>query len=372
MARRTRTRSPADGSVAASSFLPRRSSSGSSSAPRSPGTCSAGHPAAGLPAADQDPGARRDLPRRPVRPGAGRQGARGVRAAAAHEGQVGRPAAEAGPVAGRLHPGAGVRLGPVRRGRGRWVRVIRELYVDIPRKNGKSTTLGGIAVYMTAADGEAGAEVIAAATTTDQAGFVFAPVKALVEKAPALKGTCGRTRRRSSTRRRRRTSRRSRRSPTRSTARTSTARSSTSCTSTRRPDMVETLETGTGSRDQPLIATITTADDGKPGTIYARKRKRIEQLAAPGHHRLDGLRRRLGAEKTTTRSPRRRGGRPTRGSGSPRPGRTWPRKRSKAKDSPADLAKFLRLHLGIRTKQDTRYIELGPWDASAGMVDERS
>lgn len=46
------------------------------------------------------------------------------------------------------------------------------------------------------------------------------------------------------------------------------------------PDMVETLETGTGSRDQPLVAAITTADDGRPNTIYSRKRKRIEQLAA--------------------------------------------------------------------------------------------
>jgi phage terminase large subunit-like protein len=43
---------------------------------------------------------------------------------------------------------------------------------------------------------------------------------------------------------------------------------------------------------------------------------------------------------------------------------------ARAKDSPADLAKFLRLHLGIRTKQETKYLELAPWDASAGLVVE--
>jgi hypothetical protein len=30
----------------------------------------------------------------------------------------------------------------------------------------------------------------------------------------------------------------------------------------------------------------------------------------------------------------------------------------KAKDSPAELARFLRLHLGIRTKQESRYLDV--------------
>ncbi|WP_066374175.1 terminase large subunit domain-containing protein [Herbidospora mongoliensis] len=71
---------------------------------------------------------------------------------------------------------------------GEWVRVVRQLYVDIPRKNGKSTLCGGIAMYLTAADGEPGAQVLAAATTREQAGFVFDPIKQLAEHAPALKG----------------------------------------------------------------------------------------------------------------------------------------------------------------------------------------
>jgi phage terminase large subunit-like protein len=253
---------------------------------------------------------------------------------------------------------------------GRWVRVIRELYVDLPRKNGKSTTLGGIAVYMTAADGESGAEVIAAATTTDQAGFVFAPVKALVENAPALKPHL--------------------RAYAKRIVHPASASYFQAISSVadaqhganihcavidelhvhKTPDMVETLETGTGSRDQPLVATITTADDGKPNTIYGRKRKRIEQLAArlitdstvygviwAAEPSDDPF-----AEETWRKANPGFGISPTRS--------YLAKEAAKAKDSPADLAKFQRLHLGLRTKQDTRYIELTAWDDSAGMVDE--
>lgn len=254
----------------------------------------------------------------------------------------------------------------------RWVRVIRELYVDIPRKNGKSTTLGGIAIYMTAADGEAGAEVIAAATTTAQAGFVFAPIKAMCDKAPALKGHlkafAGRIVHDASA------------SYFQAISSVADAQHGANIHCAvidelhvhKSAEMVETLETGTGSRDQPLIATITTADDGRPATIYARKRKRVEQLAA-----------RVLTDATTygvvwAASPDDdpfievtwRKANPGFGIS---PTRSYLAKEAaRAKDSPADLAKFLRLHLGIRTKQETKYLELAPWDASAGMVREES
>ena len=42
-------------------------------------------------------------------------------------------------------------------------------------------------MYLTAGDGEPGAEVVAAATTTDQARLVFAPIKQLAASAPALR-----------------------------------------------------------------------------------------------------------------------------------------------------------------------------------------
>ncbi|WP_342213798.1 terminase TerL endonuclease subunit [Nocardia wallacei] len=42
----------------------------------------------------------------------------------------------------------------------------------------------------------------------------------------------------------------------------------------------------------------------------------------------------------------------------------------KAQQSPADLASYLRLHLGIRTKQQTKYLDLDAWDRNASIVDE--
>jgi P27 family predicted phage terminase small subunit len=149
---------------------------------------SRGIPLPDCPPAIKTPEPGETLPGRPVRPGAGRQGPRRVRAAAAHEGQVGRAAAEAGPVAGRLHPGAVFGWVRLDKDIGRWVRVIRELLRRHPAQEREVDDARRDRIYMTAADGEAGAEVIAAATTKDQAGFVFAPVKALAEKAPALKG----------------------------------------------------------------------------------------------------------------------------------------------------------------------------------------
>jgi phage terminase large subunit-like protein len=253
---------------------------------------------------------------------------------------------------------------------GRWVRIIRELYVDIPRKNGKSTLLGGIAIYMTAADGENGAEVVAAATTKDQAAFVFAPVKALVEKSPALqpylKPYAGKIVHAAS----------SSYFQVISSAADAQHGANLHCAVIdelhihKTPDLVDTLETGTGSRDQPLTAAITTADDGKPNTIYARKRKRVEQLAervivdattygvvfaAP--EGADEF-----AEETWRAANPGFGVSPTRS--------YLAKEAAKAKDSPADLAKFQRLHLGIRTKQTTRFIRLTDWDDTAGMVDE--
>lgn len=49
----------------------------------------------------------------------------------------------------------------------------REGYIEIARKNGKSTLLAGIGLYMLFADDEPGAEVYCAATKKDQAKIVF-------------------------------------------------------------------------------------------------------------------------------------------------------------------------------------------------------
>lgn len=245
-----------------------------------------------------------------------------------------------------------------------WVRVVRTAYIELPRKNGKSTLAGGIGLYLTGADGEPGAQVVAAASTKNQAEFVFNPIKELVKKSPALRGRF--------------------RPLTGKILHPASGSNFTVISSVgdtqhganihgaiidelhvhKTRDLVDAIETGTGAREQPLILIITTSDDGKPNTIYAIKRRMVEQIARGSlkdpatYGVVFGL-----PDKANALNPA-----------------NWPKANpgypispthdfmvaaaAKAKTSPADLANFKRLHAGQRTKQITTYLELGRWEGN--------
>lgn len=251
---------------------------------------------------------------------------------------------------------------------GRWVRVIRTQYVELPRKNGKTTMAGGQALYLTGADGEMGAQVLAVAAGKDQASFCFAPIKALADGSPTLKGKF---------------------KTLQGKVLHPKSGSYFMVVSSladllhganvhgavidelhvhKTRDVVDAVETGTGAREQPLIIIITTADDGRTDTIYAEKRKYVEDLARgafkdPTFYGVvfaadpadDPF-----AETTWKKANPGYGISPTR--------EFLEQEARKAKQSPANLSRFLRLHLGVRTKQQTRYLDLGDWDRNAGMV----
>jgi len=65
-------------------------------------------------------------------------------------------------------------------------RRFRTAYVEIPRKNGKSIWAAGIGLYMLLADGEYGAEVYSGATTEKQAWEVFKPAKLMLQRNEKL------------------------------------------------------------------------------------------------------------------------------------------------------------------------------------------
>jgi phage terminase large subunit-like protein len=67
------------------------------------------------------------------------------------------------------------------------LRRFRSAYIEVPRKNGKTTLLSGIALYMQVADNEPGAEVYAVATKKDQAKILFNESKRMVESSPVLR-----------------------------------------------------------------------------------------------------------------------------------------------------------------------------------------
>lgn len=63
-----------------------------------------------------------------------------------------------------------------------WVRRFRKVYIEIPRKNGKSTIAAVIALATFIADQEGGPEVYCAATSRKQASIVFDEVKSMVRQ----------------------------------------------------------------------------------------------------------------------------------------------------------------------------------------------
>jgi phage terminase large subunit-like protein len=67
----------------------------------------------------------------------------------------------------------------------------RKAYIAVPRKNGKSIIAAGIGLYMFAADGEFGAEVYSGATTERQAWEVFRPARQMLERTPELRECIG-------------------------------------------------------------------------------------------------------------------------------------------------------------------------------------
>ena len=252
----------------------------------------------------------------------------------------------------------------------KYVRVVRTLYVDVPRKNGKTTIAGGLGLYLTAADGEYGAQVLACATTRDQARFAFDPIQTLAKSSEGMRRHLVATKYR--------VTHPLSGSYFQPVASVGDAQHGADLHGAivdevhlhKNNDLIESIETGTGSRTQPLLIFITTADAGRPNTPYANKRGRVDKLAS-----------RSLKDPTTygvvwaadpdddPMDPR------TWAAANPGLGitPTWAfmeQAAAKAEDSPAELASFLRLHLGIRTRQTTRFIRLEDWDRNASIVTE--
>ena len=65
-------------------------------------------------------------------------------------------------------------------------RRFRTGYLEVPRKNGKSTLLAGLGLYGLVMDREAGAEVYCAATMRDQAKIVWGEAARMRDRSPSL------------------------------------------------------------------------------------------------------------------------------------------------------------------------------------------
>jgi phage terminase large subunit-like protein len=150
-------------------------------------------------------------------------------------------------------------------------RRFREIYLEVPRKNGKSLMAAAIGLYMLTSDSEPGAEVYAGATTEKQAWEVFRPARLMALARPDLIthyklevnasnisiGSTG--------------------SKFEPLIGKPGDGASPSCAiidefhEHQTPDQYDTMLTGQGARRQPLMLIITTAGDNLGGPCYDKR-----------------------------------------------------------------------------------------------------
>jgi phage terminase large subunit-like protein len=163
--------------------------------------------------------------------------------------------------------------------RGRYVRRYRELYLSTGRKNGKTELIAAIVLYLTCADGEEAAEVYGLALDKDQAALAFNVAVRMVELQPVLS-------------RRLTLARAARRivDPKTASFFAITAGDAMGALGPNphaayidelltQPDrdLYDALRTGFGTRAQPLMLLVTTADN-KPGGFAASERAWSEKV----------------------------------------------------------------------------------------------
>lgn len=237
----------------------------------------------------------------------------------------------------------------------------------IPTHN--TTLAAGLGLYLAFADGENGAQVIAAAGSKDQAMNAYRPAMLIAQASPELKSAGVEAMKKEIVRG-------VDQSFFKAVGSIGDLLQGTNPNGYIADEMhvhkdtsvIDALESGTGAREQPLGFIITTADDGRRNSPYSIHRERVERLcknvfenaseygvifaAAPDDDPF--------AEATWRRA--------NPGFGvSPSP--EFMRSESeKAKDSPANLARFLRLNLNVRTKQETKFLPMDAWDANTCPV----
>ncbi|RSM73461.1 terminase large subunit [Kibdelosporangium aridum] len=249
------------------------------------------------------------------------------------------------------------------------VRVVRAVWVEVPRKNGKSTVSSGIANILLLADGEMGAEVYAAAGSLDQAKRVFddakrmcltskharSKVRALAEviSVPHTGGVF------------------------RALSKIAEVAHGLNVHGGvvdevhvyKSRHLVDAIETGTGARAQPLIIFITTADEATEGSIYDEKHSYTRKVADrvvldPSHYGVIWA-----AEDTDDPFAEETWRKANPGLGVS-PSLTYIRKEAnKAQTTPSYFPTFCRLHLNRRMRDTSRLIDLNQWDGTAGMTD---
>jgi phage terminase large subunit-like protein len=243
----------------------------------------------------------------------------------------------------------------------------REGFVFVPRKNGKTSIAAGIALYLLLCDGEPGGQVYSAAAEQSQAALIFRSAIQMIAKNRDLLARCKVYR----------TFKAIEVPSTGSIFRALTADAQTKhglsvhgaivdeLHAHPSRDLVDVLQTGTGSRRQPMTVHITTSDYERISICnekydYARK---VRDRAISDPSFLPVLYEAALADDWADPAIWKKA--------NPNLGISvkeeyLERECARAKESPAYLNTFLRLHLNIRTNADVAALDMRHWNGCAG------
>ena len=247
------------------------------------------------------------------------------------------------------------------------LRRFRTAYVELPRKNGKTTLMAGIGLYLLTADGEPGAEVFSAATKRDQAKLSWSEAARMVQKSPSLSGMVNHWRS-SNTLVVDQTA--SKFQPLGADADTMDGLNVHGALidelhAHKTRDVVDVLETATGARRQPLIFEITTAGYDRASVCYEHHEYSRQVLQRTIQDDTWFVFMAALDEGDDWREES------TWAKANPNLGVSVKlddlrRKSEKAQQMPAAQNAFRRLHLNEWTQQSDRWIDLALWDSNAG------
>jgi phage terminase large subunit-like protein len=245
-------------------------------------------------------------------------------------------------------------------------RRFREAHIEVARKNGKSTFVAGIGLYMLLGDGEPGADIYSAATTKEQAHIIFDEAFSMVGKSDFLSSRISK----SGTQKR----------PINLHMESTSSKFGPLAADSSKLDglnvhcalldelhehpdrtLYDVLNTGTGSRSQPLIVSITTAGFDREGICWDQRQYGVKIVMGitPDDSFFAYIATLDDGDKWDEE-------------------KNWPKANPnlgvstsfdairpnfiKAQEQPAALNEFLRKHLNVWTASDTAYMNLGVWE----------
>lgn len=245
----------------------------------------------------------------------------------------------------------------------------RTAFIEIPRKNGKSTFAAGIALYMLMCDGEEGAEVYSAASTREQASLVYDVALQMCRQDDKIKEAV-----------KLRPSRKLIEFPAANSYYKAIPAEAAGAhgynahaiifdelhTQPNR-ELWDVLTTSTGARKQPLTVAITTAGHDRSSICYELHRKALSILA--GETKDDTFYPVVfsasDADDWTSEEVWRKAN-PAIGSGVSLD--YLATECEKAKANPAYENTFRNLHLNQWTEQEVRWLPMHKWDECAGSI----